>query len=210
MATTWAVGTAYAAGRTVVPVTLATYYYECTTAGTSHGATEPTWPTTPGETVNDNGVIWKCMANNANSHTGQVRLTLGASGVSITLTHRNLKVVETIGHPDADWVGTNADDPNASDYKSSSDVYQISGFLIGPNAMAEGHVLAHDIFKPRKKHSRGGGASRYILLTLTGDFATLHGSSSNVRGQGSDCCKIQCVPGVETVQVNILVKEVKT
>jgi hypothetical protein len=36
------------------------YVFECTTGGTTDAATEPTWPTTPGNTVNDNGVIWTC------------------------------------------------------------------------------------------------------------------------------------------------------
>jgi hypothetical protein len=35
------------------------YYYECTTAGTT-GATEPTWPTTAGNTVVDGSVTWTC------------------------------------------------------------------------------------------------------------------------------------------------------
>jgi len=58
----WAPGTVYTTGDRVVcrrayaTVARRRYVYECTTGGTSHGATEPTWPTTG--TVNDNGVVW--------------------------------------------------------------------------------------------------------------------------------------------------------
>ena len=36
------------------------YWFQCTTAGTT-GSTEPTWPTTPGVSVTDNGVVWTNM-----------------------------------------------------------------------------------------------------------------------------------------------------
>lgn len=58
----WTTGHAYALGaRVVCRVAYATtarraYVYECTTAGTSHGSTEPTWPTSG--TVADNDVVW--------------------------------------------------------------------------------------------------------------------------------------------------------
>lgn len=35
------------------------YVYECTVAGTT-GGTQPTWPTTPGNTVADNDITWTC------------------------------------------------------------------------------------------------------------------------------------------------------
>jgi len=63
--TAWAASTAYSAGDVVHPTTLNGYVYECTTAGTS-GTTEPTWPTTPGDTVTDGGVTWTCRAVVAN------------------------------------------------------------------------------------------------------------------------------------------------
>lgn len=57
---TWAVGTAYAVGDLVKPTTYASHAYKCTTAGTSHAATEPTWGTTNGGTTTDNTVTWTC------------------------------------------------------------------------------------------------------------------------------------------------------
>ncbi len=56
--TTWAAARAYAKGDFAVPTVNNGFVYQCTTAGTSHAVTQPTWPTTVGLTVNDNGVIW--------------------------------------------------------------------------------------------------------------------------------------------------------
>jgi len=55
---TWAVATDYILTDIVKPTTPNGRYYVCTTAGTSHAATEPTWPTTYGGTVVDEGVTW--------------------------------------------------------------------------------------------------------------------------------------------------------
>lgn len=60
----WVAGETYAEDDVVRPTTLAKftgYTYICTTAGTAHADTEPTWPTTIGDTVDDNGVIWECQ-----------------------------------------------------------------------------------------------------------------------------------------------------
>lgn len=51
---TWAATTAYAEGDFLVDTGRV---YECTTAGTS-GGTEPTWPTTTGDTVTDGTAEW--------------------------------------------------------------------------------------------------------------------------------------------------------
>src|SRR5688572_29551914 len=62
MATTWASATAYAVGDAVKPTTRNSYWYRCTVAGTSAG-TEPSWPTTLGNTVVDGGTLtWKCIS----------------------------------------------------------------------------------------------------------------------------------------------------
>ena len=56
----WAANTAKALSDDVVPTTANSFYYTCTTAGTTHAATEPTWPTTLASTVADNTVVWTC------------------------------------------------------------------------------------------------------------------------------------------------------
>ncbi|MBU4566986.1 MAG: hypothetical protein KKE29_19895 [Proteobacteria bacterium] len=58
----WAAATAYTAGNLVKPTAENGYFYECTTGGTSHATTEPTWPTVPGQTVTDGTAVWTCRA----------------------------------------------------------------------------------------------------------------------------------------------------
>lgn len=63
----WQAGTAYSAtvlkgsSSFVRPTTENGYFYQCTVSGTSDGSTEPTWPTTVGNTVTDGTVTWKCV-----------------------------------------------------------------------------------------------------------------------------------------------------
>lgn len=57
----WAAATAYTTGRIVRPTTGNGFLYRSTGAGSSHATTEPTWPTTIGATVVDNGVTWTCV-----------------------------------------------------------------------------------------------------------------------------------------------------
>jgi len=59
-ATTWAADTVYAEDVLVVPTAGGNLFYRAIQGGTS-GSSEPTWPTTPGATVVDGGVIWECM-----------------------------------------------------------------------------------------------------------------------------------------------------
>lgn len=58
----WQASTAYSLADRVVPTTPNECVYECTTAGTT-GATEPTWPITPGATVSDGTVVWTCQGS---------------------------------------------------------------------------------------------------------------------------------------------------
>jgi len=68
---------ATAVGTLLRPTTHNGYVYECTTAGT--GAAEPTWPTTPGETVQDNSsVTYTCREENV-VNAGELGVTLGAT-----------------------------------------------------------------------------------------------------------------------------------
>ncbi len=58
----WDTATAYALGDLVEPTTPNTFVYKCTTAGTSHAATEPTWPVVGiGTTVSDGTCVWTFM-----------------------------------------------------------------------------------------------------------------------------------------------------
>lgn len=57
----WAASTAYDVGDKIMPSTSNGFFYECATAGTS-GETEPTWPTSNGETIADGTVEWTARA----------------------------------------------------------------------------------------------------------------------------------------------------
>lgn len=56
----WVASTAYSVGQQIVPTLLNGFVYQCVVAGSSHATTEPTWPTTLGQTVLDNTARWRC------------------------------------------------------------------------------------------------------------------------------------------------------
>ena len=58
--TTSARNTAYTVGDMIKPTTYANHSYKCTTAGTSHASTEPTWTTTNGNTTTDGTAVFTC------------------------------------------------------------------------------------------------------------------------------------------------------
>jgi hypothetical protein len=60
IAAPWVANTAYIKGDLVFPTTTNGYYYECIKAGTSHAATEPTWPIIELNTVLDSAAVWVC------------------------------------------------------------------------------------------------------------------------------------------------------
>ena len=101
----WATGTVYGLGQQVVPKTaLNGFIYEVTVAGTSHAATEPTWPTTITTTVVDNTVTWRAelVETIENGYVSNCYVSVLAA-VTETLTdwgrgHYTLQVLDTFGH----------------------------------------------------------------------------------------------------------------
>ena len=93
--TAWVAATVYALGAVVVPTAGLEngFRYECTTAGTSHATTEPTWKTTEGETNTDGTVVWTCRLGN---HLGT-----GANGATLSFTNLD-KLIDLVrgGKPD--------------------------------------------------------------------------------------------------------------
>ena len=77
---TWVANTAYTLGDIVKPTTYASHSYKCTTAGTSHADTEPTWGTTNGGTTADNTVVWTCY----DTKTYQVKAPQGSTVPYVT------------------------------------------------------------------------------------------------------------------------------
>lgn len=84
----WAPSEAQAVGDLVVPSTLNGYLYRCTTAGTT-GTTEPSWPTTVGNTVSDGTAVWTCGSATAAAGTVTMETVLqqmlNDSPVTLTL-----------------------------------------------------------------------------------------------------------------------------
>ena len=82
--TTWAAGRAYGLNVIVVPTTANGFNYRATTAGTSHATTEPTWPTTIGDTVNDNGIVWETVAGSSQAQQPDEQIEYaGPSAITI-------------------------------------------------------------------------------------------------------------------------------
>lgn len=79
---TWAATTAYSENDLRIPTTPNGYIYECTTAGTS-GATEPSWPSTLGNTMADGTAVWTCRSTAwANGEQTILLIIDGGSGES--------------------------------------------------------------------------------------------------------------------------------
>lgn len=84
---TWSAATLVSDGDLYHPTVTNGYYYEVTTAGLT-GLVEPVWPTTPGDTVNDNGVVWTCFTSKHLTTVGEVimmtkfAMTMGAAQVN--------------------------------------------------------------------------------------------------------------------------------
>lgn len=74
----WQASTAYVLTDMVRTTAKNGYKYEATVAGNS-GATEPTWPTTIGNTVVDGTVTWTCTAKIHEST--ELKLALSAAGL---------------------------------------------------------------------------------------------------------------------------------
>lgn len=59
--TAWSPGRSTVIGEVIYPTTLNGYGYRATTNGQTHATVEPTWPTTPGDTVVDGTVTFEVM-----------------------------------------------------------------------------------------------------------------------------------------------------
>jgi len=96
----WATATAYGLGQQVVPTALNGYVYECTVAGTSHAATEPTWPTTIGNTVTDGTATWRCESTDA--VVSDLRIVLAPADTASLESWGNgyydIELVDPFGH----------------------------------------------------------------------------------------------------------------
>ncbi len=77
----WVAATAYVAGDRVRPTTANGHVYLCTTAGTSHATTEPTWPITVNGTVTESGSTLAWNENGLIASTASKDLTLSTENL---------------------------------------------------------------------------------------------------------------------------------
>ena len=117
---TWAAATTYVLGDIVKPTTYASHAYKCTTAGTSHASTQPTWGTTNGGTTTDNTVTWttfdqKCYQVKAPQGSTVPYVCFGLETEAPIGTFADFEAVENFTY----WV-------NAFSGVSSADVAEIA------------------------------------------------------------------------------------
>ncbi|GAF78695.1 unnamed protein product, partial [marine sediment metagenome] len=85
----WAADTAYVLEDYVIATTFNGWRYEATVAGSSHATTEPTWPTTEGSTVVDEGVTWTCRRCPS--------IEAGTNGATLTLAFLDELIDKVLG-----------------------------------------------------------------------------------------------------------------
>ena len=111
----WAVNTAYSLDDIRVPTTANGYQYRCSVAGTSHAATEPTWPTDLGVTVTDGTVTWEMdgVTGDEYSRTAPLR-------VRVQELHSGMGILRVIGRAKG-IEDQMAEDKAESEYTPDSD-----------------------------------------------------------------------------------------
>jgi hypothetical protein len=108
----WVVATAYTLGDYIEPSTPNGNVYECTTAGTSHATTEPTWPTTGiGSTVTDGTAVWTLKG--AKHATTEIKLASTSGGLSGATAGAAMNLGTTITSGSANKVEVNLRVTNA-------------------------------------------------------------------------------------------------
>jgi hypothetical protein len=83
----WSASAVIGSDAIYLPTTVGNHRYKCTarTGDYKTGTAEPTWPVTPGETVNDNNVTWTCLGDDFDLSGLTLLVTVG-SGSEHTVT----------------------------------------------------------------------------------------------------------------------------
>lgn len=103
----WTATQAKSLGDAVRPTTRNGFVYENTSGSGTTSGSEPTWPTTPGNTVVDNDITWTCRVNYALANvavdSGDFTIANGdVSGRKVTVAQQTDIPIHTTG--DADHV----------------------------------------------------------------------------------------------------------
>lgn len=112
--TLWAVATSKAVNDRVRTTAKNGFKYKCTVAGTTHATTEPTWPTTIGNTVADNTVTWQCEEKLHESIEVKLAATSGGLGSATAGAALNLGTTVTSGTGNKKEVHMRVDDATAA------------------------------------------------------------------------------------------------
>lgn len=99
----WTASTAYLVGDVIRPALVSNgFLYQCTTAGTS-GSSQPTFPTTIGNTVSDGSCVWTCVAVD----DPDLRFAVPSSAYNQVVAdpHRNWSPVTGTTNKYVDWNG---------------------------------------------------------------------------------------------------------
>jgi hypothetical protein len=112
----WSASAAVSAGALRRPTTTNNRVYQAGGSGTT-GATEPTWPTTIGATVADNGITWTCLAyedtpNEVKLATTQAGLAAATPGAGLNL---GTTLLSGVGNATPVWVRVTNPDANIQD-----------------------------------------------------------------------------------------------
>ena len=120
--TNWAANTVYALGdRRKATAAVLGKHFECTTAGTSHATTEPTWDTAVGNTTADGTLTWTCRGS-ANTWVASTAYILGDRVVATTAASAadqsyvyDCTTAGNSGNAEPDWVTTTVDSSTTTD-----------------------------------------------------------------------------------------------
>ena len=125
----WVAATGKSAGDRVVPTTPNGYKYEAQGVGTTHASTEPTWPTTKGDTVVDNDITWENVGEVHVVTEFKLALSSGGLGTAVAGDPLDVGTQITGGTTNAVPIYVRIDDTTAS-INSGSDIRSITNTVL--------------------------------------------------------------------------------
>ena len=182
-ASNWAANTAYVLGdRRKATAACLGIHFECTTAGTSHATTEPTWNTTVGGTTADGTVTWTTRGS-ANLWVTLTAYVLGDrvhASASATAARQNYvyecTTAGTSGVSEPSWVTTTPDTSTTTDgtvtwtLRKCSTWNNAHPFLarVFGDTSGTGKTNAGDIIYVSHTHSESSAAAAAVTITSPG------------------------------------------
>lgn len=153
----WAPSTLYSLYAIVEPRVSNGFWYQAVDAGTSDDTTEPIWPTTLGDTVNDGGVTWRCI-----KPTSGLQNIVSTRVVGYWYTPPNTYTLRIINpqYDDDSIVGPQHD----ATFVLNGKPFVGTGFGYNPASGPNVPRLYNDALKPNRK----GDTSATLLTWLAG------------------------------------------